>query len=426
MLNFIDKYKNSEFGRNVLKLASGSTVAQIIAIACAPIVYRIYERADYGLLGLFLATTGVISVFSTLQYLNTVLIAKNEEETLDALSLNRLLNIGLSIVVLIIVVPLFIISPDIFSIRDFGSYFLLIPISIYLNGQNQIYRVFANRKKEYNIIMINTILIAIISPLLSIPLGLLYEGPLGLFVSLICGQIVAYFFLQYRLKKKYDISLKTNNFRALFDYAKANSNFPKFILPTEFIGIFARQLPVFMINKFFGLELVGVYNLAVRMLGLPSQLITNSISEVFRQKVSEQINKKNEALELFKKTFLSLLSIVIIPIIAIMLFGPWLFNFFFGSKWIMAGDLSRVLIWLFSFQMIASPLSFLFILRNRMQETLIGHVYILVSSLLIFYISVKVLNYDIINTLLIYVINYCLVYVYYLTRSYKFSKVYEG
>lgn len=426
MFGSINKYKNSEFFRNVFKLVSGTTIAQIIAIACAPIVYRIYERVDYGLLGLFMAITSVISILSTLQYLNTILIAKNEDEALLALTLNRLINIILSLIVVVFVIPLFIYSPDFFNIKDLGLYFLLIPISIYFNGQNQIFRAFANRKKAYKIIMVNTIMIAVISPILSIPIGLIHEGPLGLFVSLVSGQIAANLFLQFSLKRKYSIPLKIGDIESLFDFARANSNFPKYILPTEFVGILSRQLPVFMINKFFGLELVGVYNLSVRMLGLPSQLITNSISEVFRQKVSEQINKNGEALNLFKKTFFNLVLIVIIPILLIMLFGPWLFDFFFGSEWIIAGDLSRVLIWLFSFQMVASPLSFLFILRNKMHETLFCHIYILVSSLLIFYINARIFGYSIIFTLFVYVINYCLVYVYYIIRCLKFANVYKG
>jgi O-antigen/teichoic acid export membrane protein len=67
ILNKIKTYSNSLFVKNIMKLATGSTIAQIIAIACAPIVYRIYERSEYGLLGLFMATAGVISVFSTMQ-----------------------------------------------------------------------------------------------------------------------------------------------------------------------------------------------------------------------------------------------------------------------------------------------------------------------------------------------------------------------
>ena len=213
MLNFIDKYKNSEFGRNVLKLASGSTVAQIIAIACAPIVYRIYERSDYGLLGLFMATAGVISVFSTMQYLNTILIAADDEEAKISMLLNRFINIILSLICCLFVIFIFFITPNLLNFSEFGLYVFLLPISIFLNGQNEIFRVFANRKKEYNLILTNTILISVISPLISIPTGLLVNGPFGLFFSLIIGQITAYFFLSFRLKRTYNLKLSFKNFK---------------------------------------------------------------------------------------------------------------------------------------------------------------------------------------------------------------------
>ena len=106
-----------------MKLASGSTVAQVISILCAPIVYRIYDRSDYGLLGLFMATTGIIAVFSTLQYLNTILIAKTEDESSIALSLNRFLNIFLSLLCLLLVFPIYYLIPNLINAQEFGAYF---------------------------------------------------------------------------------------------------------------------------------------------------------------------------------------------------------------------------------------------------------------------------------------------------------------
>lgn len=426
MLEKLKKYRNSEFAKNILKLASGSTVAQVISILCAPIVYRIYDRSDYGLLGLFMATTGIIAVFSTLQYLNTILIAKTEDESSIALSLNRFLNIFLSLLCLLLVFPIYYLIPNLINAQEFGAYFFLIPLSIYFNGQNEIFKTYANRKKEYNIILINTILIAVVSPLLSIPLGLIFDGPFGLFFSLIFGQFTAYVFLLLSLKKKYNLDLKTTEFKTLYNYAKVNLNYPKYILPTEFLGRYARQLPVFMINRFFGLEVLGVYNLAVRMLGLPSQLITGSISSVFKQRVAQEIATFGQAIKLFNKTLLSLAAVVVLPIIVITLFGPELFGFVFGEKWIAAGEMSRILIWLFSVQMIVSPLSYLFLVRNRMKETFYCHIYILVSCLCIFYWSGAIMKYSLNTTLIFYVVNYCLVYGYYLIRSFQFSRDYEG
>jgi O-antigen/teichoic acid export membrane protein len=426
MLEKLKKYRNSEFAKNILKLASGSTFAQVISILCAPIVYRIYDRSDYGLLGLFMASTGIIAVFSTLQYLNTILIAKTEDESSIALSLNRFLNIFLSLLCLLLIFPIYYLIPNLINAQEFGAYFFLIPLSIYFNGQNEIFKTYANRKKEYNIILINTILIAVVSPLLSIPLGLIFDGPFGLFFSLIFGQFTAYVFLLLSLNKKYNLDLKTTEFKILYNYAKENLNYPKYILPTEFLGRYARQLPVFMINRFFGLEVLGVYNLAVRMLGLPSQLITGSISSVFKQRVAQEIATFGQAIKLFNKTLLSLAVVVVLPIIVITLFGPELFGFVFGEKWIAAGEMSRILIWLFSVQMIVSPLSYLFLVRNRMKETFYCHIYILVSCLCIFYWSGAIMKYRLNTTLIFYVVNYCLVYGYYLIRSFQFSRDYEG
>jgi O-antigen/teichoic acid export membrane protein len=355
--------------------------------------------------------------------LNTILIAADDEEAKISMLLNRFINIILSLICCLFVIFIFFITPNLLNFSEFGLYVFLLPISIFLNGQNEIFRVFANRKKEYNLILTNTILISVISPLISIPTGLLVNGPFGLFFSLIIGQITAYFFLSFRLKRTYNLKLSFKKFNLLVAYAKKHIDFPKYILPSYFMGRMAKQLPVFMINRFFGLEILGVYNLATRMLGLPSQLLTNSISEVFRQRLSEEIIKTNQAVQLFKKTFTSLALILTLPLFIILLFGPQLFTLFFGQNWVAAGQMSQILIWYYSFQMAISPLAFIFTIRKKLQEELYIHIYLIFSCLLIFYFSSVIFKLDLNSILVIYVINYCLVYVYYFVRSFQLVKV---
>lgn len=400
---------------------SGSTIAQAVSFVMAPILYRIYDKQDYGMLGLYMATTSVIGVFASLQYSNSILIAEDKDEW-NSITLSRLLNILVSLGVLILTIISFFLFPNFLNAEKFGLYFFLIPLTVFLSGQNELFRIFANRKKEYKVIQVNTIILAVTVPLLSLILGLLYDGPLGLFISLILGQALAYFLMYFKILKKYRLNLTMKRRKRLYIFAKNNIGFPKFILPSYFLGRFARQLPTFFFNRYFGLEVVGVYGLAVRMMELPSQIVTNAISEVFRQKVSENINRKLSNKGLFKKTFIILFMMTILPIIIITFFGPDLFAWLFGEKWAVSGDYAQVLIWLYSIQLISSPLSYFFLANKKLKETFFIHCYLFSTTLIVFYFTIPILKMNLISVLIIYSINMALVQSYYLWKSFKMSK----
>ena len=60
--------KNGVFIRQVAKLASGTALAQIINIACLPILARIYSPNDFGTFAIFLACVAILTSVSTLKY----------------------------------------------------------------------------------------------------------------------------------------------------------------------------------------------------------------------------------------------------------------------------------------------------------------------------------------------------------------------
>lgn len=420
--NLFLKFRESEFARNVAKLSSGTSVAQLISILTAPILYRIYDREDYGTLGLYMAVTGVVSVFSTMQYLQPILLEKNDEDAKRVMWLNRTINTIVSLFVFLLV---FLFGDYIGSLLGNPAimpWLYLAPISIFFTGQNEIFSLWANRKKKYKVLTINAVLSAVLVPLVSISIGLQNNGPLGLFLGLLIGSIIPTLVLLITLTKNEDLGFKYFNWNNIKIDAKKHENFPLYSLPSVFINRFTNQLPVFMLSTYAGPSVVGVYNLCTRMLGLPSTLVSNAIATVYRQKVTNNFGKTGDVRDIMLKTFKYLVIIVIIPLIIILFFGPNLFTLFFGKEWYQSGEMAQILIFSFSFQMIVSPLTYIFYVRDRLKENMIAHLYILASNFLIFNISFN-LSWTVISVLTLYVTNTCLTYTYYFFRSYSLSRM---
>jgi O-antigen/teichoic acid export membrane protein len=419
---FIHRLKQSEFIKNVATLATGTTLAQAVSILTAPVLYRIYSKVDYGTLGLYLAITGVIGVFSTMQYTQPILLEKEDNEAKEIMWLNRVINIFVTLFVFLLVLMLGKYVGVLFNNEGITKWLYLIPISIFFAGQNEIFRVWANRKKKYKVMSFNAILTAILVPIVSISIGLFNKGPLGLFLGLLTSQVIPPIVLLIVLSKNEDLGLKYFNWNAIRIKVKEYSSFPLYSLPSEFINRFTNQLPVFMLSAYASPATVGVYNLCVRMLGLPIQLIGGAIGEVFKQKASQDYNELSNFNNIFKKTFNMLGLISIIPFLVIAFFGPELFGFVFGEKWIESGVFAQILIFMFLFKLIVSPLSYSFFIKGKLKEDMYWHIYMFISNILIFLVGFRITeSYNII--LMVYSLNYSLIYLAYLFRSYQFSKI---
>ena len=421
MKKLYKKYASSEYLRNVLTLSSGTTVAQLVSLGTAPILYRIYSKEDYGTLGLYMAIVGVIGVFSTMQYTEAILLEKADEGAKEILWLNRIINIGFTLISVLLII---VLSPFVgkwFNNEGITNWLFLIPISIFFTGQNAILRVWANRKKMYKILALNSILISLLVPLVSITTGYLIAGPLGLFLGLLTSQVVPALVLLYSLSSRFELNKRSVMFNSrLVFFAKKYIDFPRFNLFSEFVSRFSNQLPVFMLSSYLGPGVVGLYNLSVRMLSLPVQIIGNSISEVFKQRAAEDYSSKRNCKKVFIKTLKSLSVISIVPFIVLLLFGPSVFSFVFGEEWRQSGVIAQLLSVMYVLKFIASPLSYVYIIVQKLKEDLFWHIWILFSTAIIFYMGI---NYkaDYQAILMIFSINYGLVYLIYILRSYSFS-----
>jgi O-antigen/teichoic acid export membrane protein len=414
-----NRFRNSEFLINVSKLTSGTAIAQLISIGTAPVLYRTYEREHYGTLGMYMAITGILGVFSTLQYLQVIMLEKEDDDAINAMWLNRIINTSFA---LLVAVSLLVFSPLFAKWADnaaLSRWFWMIPIGIFFAGQNEIFRLWANRKKEYNLLTFNAIFLAVLTPIISITLGLWIKNETGLFVGLLVGQSLPALILLIGLAKKYDLGLKKMDISVVKQLFKMHAKFPIYSLPSEFVNRFSNQLPVFMLNHFVGLGAVGGYNLAMRMLGLPIGFIGEAISNVFRQRATEDYHRTGSCRGVFIKTFKSLALISIVPTIVILLFGPDLFQWAFGHNWRESGVYSQILIVMMMLKLIVSPLSYTFFIVEKLQLDFIFHLGILATTALSLYLGLAF--FDLKTGLLLFCISYSFWYLNYLFMGYKFS-----
>jgi O-antigen/teichoic acid export membrane protein len=121
-----------------------------------------------------------------------------------------------------------------------------------------------------------------------------------------------------------------------------------------------------VLARSFSPAVAGNYSLALRVLYFPITLLGQAISQVW---FAEWVALRNDPEASRGKLEMGigiLLAISIPSFLILILHGPFLFSLLFGTKWVGAGQIARVLAVWFIFLFVSSPLSPLMVVHERL------------------------------------------------------------
>lgn len=359
MRKTVNRFRKSEFIKNVFTLVSATSVAQGIALIIYPLLTRIYTPAEHGLFALYMSIIAVSAMISTGKYELAVMIPRKEKEGMSLVFLALLLAFLFSFFLLFIIllfhnkIPVWLGNPHI------EKWLLFVPLSTFMIAAFQSLSYWNNRYKKYRNIATANLGQSIVNSAVKLTTSNAIPTGGGLITGAIGGQFAGLaVYLRRFIRKDLDYIRKINR-QDLRYVGKKYNFFPRYNMPHYLTNIFSSNLPVFVFSFWFSSVEVGLYSLAFLIINRPMSLITNSLTQVFSQRVIERHNKgekvKEEVFQLVKR----LVLFSFIPFVLVGVFGPRIFDFVFGEEWFKAGQYMRLLLpWLFMV-LISSPLSFL-------------------------------------------------------------------
>ncbi len=134
--------------RNFSLLASGTGLAQLIAIASSPITRRLYSENEYGVFSLIISLSAIVASISMGRYEMAIMVPKTDR---DAHYLS-LLSIVLVTITSVLLVPLVFLSSDwlVSNLsKETQGWLLLLPLYVLLNGVYKVLFNYSNRIKDY-------------------------------------------------------------------------------------------------------------------------------------------------------------------------------------------------------------------------------------------------------------------------------------
>ncbi|MDM7919378.1 MAG: oligosaccharide flippase family protein [Methanosarcina sp.] len=378
----------SNFITNVLKIISGSVVAQALSVLLIPIITRIYSPNDFGIFQLILSISGILAIVSTFSYQFSIMLPKEDEDSANIVVLCVILVTLTSLLTGIGVLFLPENIDKILNVPGTSKYLIYLPIIVFLNGLFFVQNYWLSRRIRFGVIAGSRVSNTLLGKVFQIGLAKWIVSPVSLLLGVIAGYVFADLFMLKGVKNDIKV-LKKISITRIKELAIQYKNFPLFSSWSMIANTISPQVPTFLLALFYGPTVVGHYSLAYQVVNMPMTIVGNAIGQVFFQKVSEvqNGNVEGDMKTVVEEVYKKLILIGIFPMILLMIIGEQVFTFAFGESWSVSGIYMRILLpWIF-LVFLSSPISTLYNICDKQSVWLTFSLILLISRVVALFIG---------------------------------------
>lgn len=373
----------SSFFSNVLKLVSGTTLAQAITILSAPIISRLFAPQAFGVLNVFTSLIGIVSIVICLRYEYAIMLPEDDTDAVNIFALCIIIAFVISAIAAVILLIFGHPLVNLLKSPDFYSFLWLIPIVLLILGFFAALNYWNSRTKHFGRLSIARVSASFTTS--ALPIGLAFIGEANaasLVFSYLAGTFVFASVLGAQvLKENGALFIKSIQGSRILANLKRYRKFPLVDSWSSFINNLSWQLPSLMLLYFFSTTVVGYYSLSNRMILLPMTLLGSALAQVFYQRTAELRSNPEKLSKSVELVFRRLAAIGLFPAVVLGIAGPELFRIVFGANWLEAGRYAQILSpWMFIL-FISSPLTILFATLERQELALIVNSVILITRI---------------------------------------------
>lgn len=342
----------------VAVIGGGTALAQAIGIATLPIITRLYDPADLGILAVYSSLLSIVIVAASLRYESAYTIPRQDETAANLFALCLVLLAVTSTVFALVIFLAGDLLAGTFSPGPSGHYLWLLVPGFFGAGLYSILNYWAVRQRDYRRVASTRVNQGASGAACKILLGLLSAGPAGLIVGHIVSQAAGIGTFSRSMWKTERENLKQVSVTGIRSVAKEYWSFPAFNLPASVVNTLSLQLPALMLLAIYGSQTVGLYALAQNLLVLPGSIVSTALAQVYLGEASKLVREDSSDLRSLYVATVRQLALVAVPSIgALALAAPFLTPVVFGGAWVDAGWYCLPLALMMIPQFVAAPTS---------------------------------------------------------------------
>ena len=343
-LALAQRVARSRFVRDFGKLTGATIGSQLIALAVAPILTRLYAPATFGVYQLYVSIVSVGLVVVSLRYEIAIPVAANETRAaqLAVLALRVAVTFGLSVSATGCVWLLLHKNASMYGAVD-GVAVICLGFSLMFGGIANILSYLAIRRREFGVVGVARITQSSTMMTASVAGGAMLPLSGVLLASDAIGRLSGALWVL----RKYWSNLKNVNCSRLKLWAvgRRYRDYPLVSVPSGIVNVAGLSVTPVLLFSLFGAVPVAFFGLVDRVFAAPGVLVSTAVSQLY---AGEFARLRSDGPAALRRTMLRLMmmqaAVGIIPFSAIAILGHRLFPVVFGSQWQEAGVYAALLV----------------------------------------------------------------------------------
>ena len=360
------KFMRAEYMKNVFTLMAGTLIGQALVFVLAPFITRLFTPEDFTLLEQYTMIITVLSVVVTGKYEFAIMHPKEQNDARHIAGLA--LKVAFYSCVVLAILILFLAKDISYWLMNesIAIYLWTIPIVLFFTAVFNVFNYWFSRLKQYKIAANSKVLSAVSSEPIKIATGFGGWGPSGLIFSTVIGSIAAGTYAFWKFLKSEPGGLKNLSAERMKALAVLHKDYPMFSIWGSILNRLAQWAHVGIFTLYYGLVAVGFMALCRRIFMAPLNVVSNSYSQVFFQRISE-IEDPKELRALYYKVLIRFLIAAAGMIFIVQMLPANTMGFIFGEAWGNSFMYLKYLIFWFALNFVTSSLAFI-TYRIKMQR----------------------------------------------------------
>lgn len=348
---------NKDFVKNLSVIMTGTLTAQVITIAAAPVLTRLFTPENFGLLALLTSIIAVISRISSLCYERAIVMTPGPKDALNAVALSLALLVVFCFLTLTIAILCRDTIVNIVGNPEFSAWMMLVPLGILMYGLNTIINRWRLRNKDVRSIAMARTSESLFSAVIKIVAGFAIGATSGgLLAGFFGGILVSLMVLSYIPVNLGVMSLAKNiSLKRIKAVGAEYRMLPLYASWNALIMVLSQHLPVLLFSSMFSPAVVGFYSIGQRILKQPVSAVGESLNNLYLQKAADKLARGENILLSYKKITSALFMIGLLPFTGLALAAKPLFSIVFGQKWAIAGLYVQIMAPLFCVMIVRIP-----------------------------------------------------------------------
>jgi len=356
----------TDITRNTSILISGTVLAQVIPLVLQPVLRRYFEPEVFGAYAVYISILAILIMASSLRYEQAVVLPKADKHAANLVFVSLLFSVLFSLLLLVVVLIWNQKLLQFLNLKPAYAVFLyLLPLGVFLSGAYQSLYFWLIRKKAFKGISYNKFVRRAFEGSSQLAFALIKTGNGLLFGDIIGNAANLAVFVRQAINNGLQFSWLS---KAKIRYVlRKYAYFPKYNLLPVLMASSSYFLPAIFINKFYGQEAAGYFDLSKMLLSVPLALGGSALASVLLQRYAEKYRERISISKEISLLFFAVSGLAMLEIAIIWWFGVDIFTLFFGEKWAYSGTLSQILVWSYALNFIVSTFSSIFVALQRIK-----------------------------------------------------------